>query len=220
MSESIEMYLLRVALLQRDAQPVPVPLLAQELAVSPVSANEMCRKLAEKGLIDYEPYKGVTLTAQGERLAHYVLRCRRLWEVFLVEKLGLEPQEAEAMACRFEHVTAEELTERLALFLGQPTLSPQNEPIPPGRQAGAERPMRPLTTLTVGEQGQIVNIVADEVSKDFLRHQGVSPGVRVEVLSVAADGSLLLETSGRRLSLARTMAGNVDIMLINELKNE
>jgi DtxR family Mn-dependent transcriptional regulator len=199
---------------------VPVPVLAQELSVSPVSANEMCRKLAEKGLIDYEPYKGVTLTAQGEKLAHYVLRCRRLWEVFFVEKLGVEPKEAEAMACRFEHVTPEELAERLALFLGQPTVSPQNEPIPPGRWAGAEHPIRPLTTLTVGEQGQIVNIVADEVSKDFLRRQGVSPGVRVEVLTVAADGSLLLETSGRRLSLSRTLASNVDIRLISELRNE
>jgi DtxR family transcriptional regulator, Mn-dependent transcriptional regulator len=220
MSESIEMYLLRVALLQRQGQPVPVPILAQELSISSVSANEMCRKLTDKGLIDYEPYKGVTLTIQGERLARQVLRCRRLWEVLFVEKLGLEPEGAEAIACRFEHVTSEELAERLATFLGHPTVSPQNEPIPPGSSIAAERPIRPLTMLTVGEQGQVVNIVADEVSKAFLRHQGVSPGVIAEVLTIGADGSLLLEISGQRLSLARAMAGNIDILLVTEAKRE
>lgn len=129
-SESIEMYLLQIALLQQHTQPVPVPLLAHGLTVSPVSANEMCRKLTGKSLIIYEPYKGVTLTPQGEKLAHRVLRHRRLWEVFLVEKLGIFPTEAEEFACRFEHITPTPLAEKLAAFLGNPTLSPQDEPIP------------------------------------------------------------------------------------------
>jgi Mn-dependent DtxR family transcriptional regulator len=61
------MYVLRTALLQRDSQPVPLAHLAQELAVSPSSANEMCRKLTHEGLMTCEPYRGVTLTAAGER---------------------------------------------------------------------------------------------------------------------------------------------------------
>jgi DtxR family Mn-dependent transcriptional regulator len=130
LSESVEMYLLRIALLQHNGQPVPAPLLAQELAISLVSANEMIRKLMDRGLVAYEPYKGVTLTDQGARLARRVLRCRRLWEVFFVAKLGIEPCKADEMACRFEHVTPDELAERLATFLEYPRFSPQNEPIP------------------------------------------------------------------------------------------
>jgi DtxR family transcriptional regulator, Mn-dependent transcriptional regulator len=212
MSESIEMYLLRVALLQKDERPVPVPLLAQELSISPVSANEMCRKLAEKRLIEYEPYKGVILTSQGERLARRILRYRWLWELFFVEKLRLEPKEAEAIACRFEHVTPEALAEQLASFLGNPTLSSQNEPIPPSSLVAVKQPIQPLTTLIVGERGQIAGVSADEISKAFLCRQGLSPGVVIEVLSVAADGSLLLETSGQRLGLARTLASKVEIV--------
>lgn len=212
MSESMEMYLLRVALLQKDERPVPVPLLAQELSISPVSANEMCRKLAEKGLIEYEPYKGVILTIQGERLARRILRYRWLWELFFVEKLRLEPKEAEAIACRFEHVTPEALAEPLASFLGNPTLSPQNEPIPPSSLVATKQPARPLATLIVGERGQIAGVRADEISKAFLRRQGVTPGVVIEVLGVAADGSLLLETSDQRLCLARTLASKVEIV--------
>jgi DtxR family transcriptional regulator, Mn-dependent transcriptional regulator len=217
MSESIEMYLLRVALLQKDDRPVPVPLLAQELSISPVSANEMCRKLAEKGLIEYEPYKGVILTIQGERLARRILRYRWLWELFFVEKLRLEPKEAEAIACRFEHVTPEALAEQLASFLGNPTLSSQNEPIPPSSLVATKQSARPLTTLIVGERGQIAGVRADEISKAFLRRQGLSPGVVIEVLSVAADGSLLLETSGQRLCLARTLASKVEIVPVFNL---
>ncbi len=210
MSESIEMYLLRIALLQQRTQPVPVPLLAQELSVSPVSANEMCRKLTDKDLVAYEPYKGVTLTSQGEVLAQRVLRHRRLWEVFFVEKLGIEPREAEEVACRFEHVTPDELAERLAEFLEYPTLSPQNKPIPAGDDdAHDARPVERLTALAAGAQGQIVNIDADKTTQEFLHHQGVLPGVMVKMLAVADNGSLFLQIGGQHLSLSGEIAESV-----------
>ena len=98
MRESSEMYLLRAALLRRDLQPVPLTLLAQNLAVSPVSANEMCHKLMSEGLLNYEPYKGVILTSAGAAIAYRILRRRRLWEVFLAECLDVAPREAEEIA--------------------------------------------------------------------------------------------------------------------------
>jgi DtxR family Mn-dependent transcriptional regulator len=211
MSESIEMYLLRVALLQQNEQPVPIPQLAQELSIAPVSAHEMCRKLTDKGLVQYEPYKGVTLTAQGEALAQRVLRCRRLWEVFFVEKLGIEPQEAEEMACRFEHVTPDALAERLAIYLKNPIVSPQNAPIPYGNGASVKHPTRPLTSLAAGGRGQVVDITTEEATKEFLRRQGLFPGIVVEVLAVAEDGSMLLDVSGQHLSLSQMLASGVDV---------
>jgi DtxR family Mn-dependent transcriptional regulator len=212
MSESIEMYLLRIALLQENTRPVPVPLLAQELSVSPVSANEMCRKLTDRGLIEYEPYKGVTLTASGEALARRVLRCRRLWEVCFVEKLGIAPREAEEMACRFEHVTPDELADRLAAFLGHPAFSPQNEPIPYDANMPVLSPTRPLAALAVGEDGQIAGATAaDGAAHDFMYGQGIRPGAAVTVLAVAADGALLVEIAGRRLSLAAAVARDIHV---------
>ena len=211
MSENIEMYLLRIMLLKEDGQPVPVPLLAQELAVSPVSANEMCRKLTDKGLITYEPYKGVTLTAQGETRARRILRHRRLWEVFIVEKLGVEPHQAESMACRFEHVTPVELAERLADFLEHPEFSPQNEPIPQGDGRPIGRAIRRLTALAIGEQEFVVSIETDRATEEFLRDQGVAPGAKVEVLGVAGDGALLMEVAGQRLTLSQPVAESVTV---------
>jgi len=215
MSESIEMYLLRIALLRREGQPVPIPVLAQEMAVSPVSANEMCRRLVDKGLIEYEPYRGVSLTAKAEALTRRVLRNRRLWEVFFAEKLGIDPLEADEIACRFEHVTPDDLAERLADFLGHPTCTPQNQFIPYDDRPLPERSVRPLTTLAAGEKGQVSRIGAAEPVKNFLRGYGLCPGVAVTTLAVAADGALLLDIAGQALSLSKPIAAAIDITVID-----
>ena len=211
MSESMEMYLLRVALLQQGDHPVPISALAEELSVSPVSANQMCRRLEEKGVIHYQPYKGVTLTPQGEAVALRVLRKRRLWEVFLVDKLGVEPVRAEDMACRFEHVTPDELAEQLSSFLGEPTLSPQRKPIPPRIGGAMRRLHQPLSTLVAGQKGRIADIDAGDATREFVRAHGMSPGVTVTVLAVAVNGSLLVQAGETRLSLSPAVARLIEV---------
>jgi DtxR family Mn-dependent transcriptional regulator len=201
MSESIEMYLVRVAQLQQPGQPVPLSQLAQELSITSVSANEMCRKLTEKGLVEYEPYKGVTLTPDGDTLAQRVLRSRHLWEAFFIEKLGLEPTEADEIACRFEHVTPDHLADHLADFLDKPELNSDNY----GRQACH------LAELTAGKQGRVVDLTADNVTNTFLKQQGIAVGETVTVLGVAIDGALLLEISGQPMSLSYPVAQTVRV---------
>jgi DtxR family Mn-dependent transcriptional regulator len=211
LSESIEMYLLRIALLQEDNAPVPISILAEELAVSPVSANQMCRKLAERGVVIYEPYHGVTLTSQGEALALRVLRKRRLWEVFLAENLGVEPHLAEEIACRLEHATPDLLAERLAGYLGSPALSPQGKPIPASAGPEVRRPRILLAEIAPGRTGQVINIAGDEVMQTFLRTQGVSAGMTLRVLATAADGSMLLETPAGPISLAPDLVRLIEV---------
>ena len=118
-SESEEMYLITIAMAVEDGQqaPIPVPQLADALAVSRVSANEMVKKLDARGLIEYVPYKGAVLRPEGELIAKRILRRRRLWSVFLAEQLGLTPQAADAVACEFEHVTPADVAQRLSEFL-------------------------------------------------------------------------------------------------------
>lgn len=210
-SESVEMYLVMTAMLRRGKQPVPLSRLAENLSISPVSTNEMCRKLVEKGLIEYQPYKGVTLTTEGNAVAQRVLRRRRLWETFLIEKLSIEQQEADAIACQLEHVSSDNLTERLALFLEQ---SPQVAPHLFNQQnqnAPANLTMCPLSSLTAGQHGRIITIAADDVVRDFLRAQGLTPGVSVDVLAIGTDGSMLLEMSEHCVSLSRTVAEHIDV---------
>ncbi|NOK61830.1 MAG: hypothetical protein GFH27_549281n49 [Chloroflexi bacterium AL-W] len=217
MRESVEMYLLRTALLQQSAQPVPLTQLAQELAVSPVSAHEMCRKLTKEGWLTYEPYKGVTLTSEGEQVARKILRRRRLWEVFLVNQLHIDPHEAEAISCRLEHVTPDDVADRLAIFLGHPIYSPQNELIPSSDDEPASLPTCALPNLSVGECGTIAAIHADATTNDFLRAQGLIPGVQIEIVAVAKDGALLIKREDHSLALSQSIAESIAITLVNEL---
>lgn len=142
-SPSEEMYLITVAVAEEEGRPLPLPLadLAQALAISPVSANQMVRRLEERGLVKYHPYHGVALTIPGRQEARRVLRGRRLWGTFLVEHLGFTPEEADALACGLEHVTPPEAADRLARFLGDPALGPLGDPIPPSPH-GASPPGR------------------------------------------------------------------------------
>lgn len=211
-SESIEMYLVATAMLRQKHEPVPLSQLAHRLAITPVSANEMCRKLTERGLIEYQPYKGVTLTDEGETVAQHVLRRRRLWEAFLVEHLGIEPGEADEIACRLEHITSDQLVERLAAFLAQPA-------VPPQAVARARREQS-LAALAAGQRGRVVGIKADDVVQGFLQAQGVAPGVELSVLAVAADGAVLLALPGGVLAVARGVAVQVEVLPLLEVEGE
>ena len=89
-SESVQMYLITVYRLREQGNPVPMPLLVDEMGLTPASINEMCRKLEKEQLLNYIPYSGVNLTALGEELARDILRKHRIWEVFLVGIMNIK----------------------------------------------------------------------------------------------------------------------------------
>jgi DtxR family transcriptional regulator, Mn-dependent transcriptional regulator len=207
MSESIEMYLVMTALLRSTpAQPVAVSLLAGKLGVSQVSANEMCHKLTERGLLAYLPYKGVTLTDEGEAQAQQILSRRQLWVIFLVENLGIDPEEADTLACQLEHITSERLVAALKAFLERaPSAHRRLE-----AQPGAADPLgQSLTVCAVGARGQIAVLPLSPTTAAFLRAQGVALGAEVEVLARGADDSVLLGVERHELALAPVIAAQV-----------
>ncbi len=202
MSESVEMYLVMTALLREAPdQPVPLSLLANKLGVSQVSANEMCHRLEERGLLAYQPYKGVTLTPDGEEWAQRILSRRRLWVIFLVENLGIDPEEADTLACQLEHITSERLVAALKAFLER---DPETHP-------SSNRTPQPLTVCTAGMRGTIAAVDAEPAAAAFLARQGVVPGADAGVLAVGADGAVLLEIAGHQVALADALASRITL---------
>ena len=190
--------------------PVPVPQLATALDVSRVSANEMVKKLADRGLVTYTPYKGADLTAQGAAIARTVLRRRRLWALFLADHLGLTPAAADAVACEFEHITPAEVAQQLAHFLGDPSVGPQGKPIPTeDDEPGGAIALHSLTDSLVGRTVEVVRIGADPASHSFLEGQGIVPGATVTVLALADDGGCLLDTGSAQVHVSGGLARTV-----------
>lgn len=206
MSESTEMYLKAMAELgNRD---VAIARLAERLGVTPVSANEMMRRLGEQGLVTHTPYKGVTLTERGREAAANVLRRQRLWEVFLYEHLKIEWAKIYELACSLEHATAPEVTEALAGFLGNPTVCPRGNPIPDENGVFALLEGKSLREAAVGETVRVraVNATATDVLK-YLQDKSILPGQTLEVLEAAPlDGPLTLSVNGREVALGLSMA--------------
>jgi DtxR family Mn-dependent transcriptional regulator len=103
---------------------------AQRLGVTPATATSMLKRLAEMGLVDYVPYKGVSLTASGERVALEVIRHHRLIEAYLSEALGMPDDRVHEEAEVLEHYISEELEALIAAKLGEPSHDPHGTPIP------------------------------------------------------------------------------------------
>lgn len=217
MSESEEMYLVTIAMLNEAGAPDPVPLsqVAGELRVQPVSANQMVRKLEGVGLVDYTPYKGVALTAEGWRQACQILRHRRLWEVFLVERLHFSPLEADELACRLEHIFPNEAAERLADFLGKPIVSPSGKPIPDPESGERVEAGILLSKLQIGERGRVTHIQADSATRAFMASESLIPEAQVTIKAIGSDGSRLVRTSeGQAISLAEDLVNLIRVKML------
>jgi DtxR family Mn-dependent transcriptional regulator len=109
---------------------VPSGEVAVRLGVTPATATAMLQKLAELGLADYVPYKGVCLTPAGDRVALEVIRHHRLIEAFLAEALGMPSDRVHAEAEVLEHYISEDLEALIAARLGEPSHDPHGTPIP------------------------------------------------------------------------------------------
>jgi DtxR family Mn-dependent transcriptional regulator len=152
----------------------------------------------------------VTLTEPGEAQAQVLLSRRRLWVVFLVEELGIEPNEADEIACQLEHVTSERLVDALKAYLERAPAMTRPNRLPADQHTVASQP---LSACAAGQQGAIAAISTDHTTADFLHAQGLRDGTQVMVLAVGDDGTLLLDIGARRLSLAAPLAAQVMLAL-------
>src|SRR5580704_10615644 len=118
------------ALESRDGDAVSTNALAERLGVTAASASGMVKRLGELGLVEHEPYRGVTLTEAGRKVALEVMRHHRLLELYLVQSLGVPWDRVHQEAEVLEHVLSEELEELIAAKLGDPTHDPHGDPIP------------------------------------------------------------------------------------------
>ncbi|MDP1546358.1 MAG: metal-dependent transcriptional regulator [Anaerolineales bacterium] len=207
LSESTEMYLKAIAELS-DHDAVAVARMAERLSVTPVSVNEMMRRLGEQGLVSHTPYKGVTLTKKGREAACNVLRRQRLWECFLHDHLKIDWSQIYEFACSLEHATAPEVTEALATFLGHPKTCPRGNPIP-----GLDGSFEPLggIALSEAEVGATVRVLAVSATATdvlkYLQERNILPTRELEILEAAPmQGPLTLRVGNKEVVLGLSLA--------------
>lgn len=201
---------------EKDPGAVLTNALAAEMGTSAASATDMLKRLSEKQLVAYEKYRGVTLTEAGNRIATDLIRKHRLWEVFLVDKLGFAWDEVHHFAEQLEHIQGENLTERLDDFLGHPRFDPHGDPIPDAQGHWLRRAQVRLSTLTPGQRGIVTGV--DDHSSTFLQYLdelGLGLGAELEILErTAYDLSTKIRIRTREAILSEKVCQNLFVRIV------
>jgi DtxR family transcriptional regulator, Mn-dependent transcriptional regulator len=185
-------------------------ILAERLGLAPGTVTATVKRLADRGLVDHEPYHGVELTIAGRRLAIAAIRRHRIVERFLADMLGYAWNEADRLATNFEHELPQEVEDRLYVALDRPATCPHGFPIPAKETADIPE-MPPLYALEPGDTAVVaVPGSTDPEIVEFLGTLGLRPGVRVEVKEKHPfDGPLVLRVDGKDRTLGATVANQV-----------
>jgi len=212
-SRVAEDYLKAIYKLQGPGSPVSTSALAEELDRSDASVTDMVKGLAGRGLLEHRPYHGVRLTSSGEAAALRIIRRHRVIESYLIEKLGYSWDGVHAEAERLEHAASDDLVDRMARAMGDPSHDPHGSPIPSREGEIDERPATRLTEIEVGEAA-VIREVADEEAERLRRagSLGLVPGARVEVTARGEDGGRLVVRVGKEeRSVARALADTISV---------
>lgn len=216
LSSAAEDYLKTIYKLGADEDSVTTQAVAARLGVAAPSATAMIKKLAGMKLVTHTPYRGVELTAAGEKIALEVIRHHRLIETYLAEVLGVAWDKVHDEAERWEHVLSEEVEAKMAEALNHPTRDPHGAPIPSLDGSVPRDGWKRLSESVAGTQAR-VRRVSDE-NAELLRHlreMNLVPGSEVEVLRAApAEGVLQLRIGGKRRTVGLSPARAVFIEVL------
>lgn len=190
--------------------------IAEMMETKASSVTDMLKKLAEKHLVNYKKYQGVSLTEKGKLSAKMIVRKHRLWEVFLVEKLDFSWDEVHDIAEQLEHIKSEQLINRLDDFLGNPTEDPHGDPIPDvnGQIIKIEKQL--LSELSENQTGMCVGV--KDTSSEFLKYldkQGIALGSKIQIVAKETfDLSLKIKVNGNELTISNKIASNLFVKMI------
>jgi DtxR family Mn-dependent transcriptional regulator len=214
-SSTVENYLKAIyqgqSTLDRGVRLVSMGQVASALGVTPGTATTMIKTLAESGLVEYEPYSGVRLTAAGQKLAALVVRRHRLVELFLVQVMGMSWAEVHDDAELLEHVVSDRLIDRMDEMLGRPTYDPHGDPIPNQEGSIPPRHLDSLLTCPTGTPLRVTRIAdQDPAFLRFIENNNLKPGepIEVETRDAAAD-AVHVRGKDRRITIGARAASKL-----------
>ncbi len=217
LSQSEENYLKIIFSLQfEENKLVSTNDIAQKTKTKASSVTDMLKKLSDKKLVNYKKYRGVKLTKLGEFNAKKVIRSHRLWECFMVDKLGFAWNEVHETAEQLEHVKSDELIDRLDEFLGKPKFDPHGDPIPDKEGNIAKSNTFMLSELEIGHFGILEGL--KNSSDDFLKYlnnKKLALGDKIKVKNIELfDNSVLIKTKNYEFTISSEVAQNLLVKII------
>ncbi len=189
--------------------------IAELMETKPSSVTDMVKKLAEKNLVHYKKYQGVTLSELGVKVALGIIRKHRLWEVFLVEKLDFSWDEVHEIAEQLEHIKSEKLIDKLDTFLNHPKFDPHGDPIPDKNGIFKPADRKLLSEVPVNSNGICVGVKdSSSAFLKFLDKNKIALGDVITVLEKEEfDNSFYIKIGDRREHISNQIASNLFIKI-------
>jgi DtxR family Mn-dependent transcriptional regulator len=230
--EQIEEYIETIFDLESRDGTAKTTAIAKCLKVAPASVTEVLKSLSDKGFVQYEPYRGATLTEEGKKIADTIKRKHRLLEVFLTDVLNLNQEKVHDEACRMEHTISEDTENALCRMMKAPARCPHGSPISPCNRgvgscaecdvvlgAGIPEPASlrnkkiiPVTELIPAQSGKIAFIRGDCKIVQRLSDLGLTLGTVVSLMRKTPMGGPVEITVRRtKLALDHAIAENIFI---------
>ena len=211
-SASKENYLKAIFHLQYEQSIVTTNAVAASLNTKAASVSDMLRKLKAEKLLIYEKYRGFKLNTEGKKVAAQIIRKHRLWEYFLVEKLGFGWDEVHEMAEELEHASSKKMIDRLEEYLGYPQTDPHGDPIPDSN--GKIKSYRQLNLLDLPLNKTVqVSAISEQTSGmlELLQHKNIRIGTKLEVRKkFPFDNSLELKIRNQSpITVSELVAKNI-----------
>lgn len=177
-----ENYIKAVYHLQQSGENVLTNSLAAALHTRPASVTDMLKKLEAKALLTYQKYYGVSLTAEGKKLALTIIRRHRLWEYFLVNHLQFGWDEVHDIAEQLEHVQSQLLAAKLDTFLGHPRFDPHGDPIPDEKGKIAVQAQISLVQLKLNQPAELCAVGSQSAELlEMLKQKQLHIGAKIKV---------------------------------------
>lgn len=185
--------------------------IAKKLETKASSVTDMIKKLAEKEVLVYKKYQGVSLTTLGRKEATTIVRKHRLWEVFLVDKLNFSWDEVHDVAEQLEHIKSPKLIDELDAFLDFPTHDPHGDPIPDKEGKFSKIDKVKLSKVAVNATCTCVGV--EDSSSDFLKYldkHKIALGSKIQVMAIEPfDESITILINGSELNISKHVSNNL-----------
>ncbi len=210
-SQSEEDYLKAVYHLQKENNAVSTNAIANYLDMKASSVSDMLKKLSEKNYVHYQKYKGTSLTKKGKLIALKIIRKHRLWETFLVDKLGFGWAQVHLIAEQLEHINSEELIDKLDSFLKHPKYDPHGDPIPKKDGKIESLNQKLLVDLFDKEKGIITGVKKGTPSLlNYLDKNKIKLGDKIQVLEIIEfDRSFHVKINNNKIMLSEKICQNL-----------
>jgi DtxR family Mn-dependent transcriptional regulator len=170
---------------EATSEDISTNAVAELMQTKAASVTDMLRKLADKGWVNYQKYQGVRLSPAGEKIALSIVRKHRLWEVFLVDKMGFNWDEVHEIAEQLEHIESDELVQKLDAYLGFPKTDPHGDPIPNKEGILPELAYLHLSDIKAGKNCKLMGVAQDSaVFLQLLTKLNLSLGAKLAIIEI------------------------------------